>query len=200
MSHWPNIYHNCFSNPSAGNHFTKKKKRKTKQSHKDMEAIVVQELPGIDVSLCSGRAICHPGPVHNVQPQHLEVYMSTCSPTPACFLSHLTLHSSFLISIYPSLALLLIAVLNPEVPQAQGCLPHLSPLPNGPVLTGFALLSRQLLLRFLLLLLHQPHFLQQAHQAAAQGDLFLWFLLLPLQLNSWRWSRMKGVSLSVCYS
>lgn len=69
------------------------------------------------------------------------------------------------------------------------------PLLDGPGLTGFALLSRQLLLRFLLLLLHQPYFLQQAHQAAAQGGLFLWFLLFPLQLNSWRWSRKEGVSL-----
>lgn len=54
----------------------------------------------------------------------------------------------------------------------------------APVLTGFALLGRWLLLGFLLLLLHQPHLLQQAHQAAAQGGLFLWFFLLPLQLNS----------------
>lgn len=69
------------------------------------------------------------------------------------------------------------------------------PCPPGPALTGFALLSRQLLLRALFLLLHQPHFLQQAHEAAAQGGLFLWFLLLPLQLNSWRWSRKEGVSL-----
>lgn len=192
MTHRPSNYHDCFSNPSAGNGFTKKEKQNKEKpqghgSHGGAGAAIILRL---DVYLCSGgpcaTLVQHtscPGHTFGPRLQHApSLILPSTAPLP-------------LIPIYPSLVLFLMACLRPRGSPRTG-MPVSPHCPSGPVLTGFALLSRLILLGFVLLLLYQPHFLQQAHQAAAQCGFFLWFLLLPLQLNSWRWSRRKGVSLT----
>lgn len=150
---------------------------------------------GVAINLRLDVCLCSRGP-HAILVQHTyyagptfgpHLQHAPLSPCPPLLLS--------LIPIYPSLAQLLVARLGPRGSLSTGMPTPLWPLPNGPALTRFALLSRQILLGFLLLLFYQPHFLQQAHQTAAQGGLFLWFLLFLLQLNSCRWSKREGVSL-----
>ena len=134
--------------------------------------------------------------VHHAVPTH-----TLCSPNfgatpPACLLSHPSLHSSSLINTHPPVPWATPGGLSwtQKLPKRRAA--WATPVPSlvAPVLTGFVLLGRWLLLRFLLLLLQQPYLLQQAHQAAAQGGFFLRFFLLPRQLNSWRWSRREGMS------
>lgn len=133
---------------------------------------------------------------HHTVPTHTPCSPNFGATPPACLPSHPSLHSSSLINTHPPVPWATPGGLSwtQKLPKRRAAWPTPVPSLVAPVLTGFVLLSRWLLLRFLLLLLQQPYLLQQAHQAAAQGGFFLWFFLLPRQLNSWRWSRRESVS------